>query len=92
MISKALLYHYFPSKQAYFVATLGQDAAEDLAERVRPDVGSVTARAARQRPSTNGSAGWRSNRETTGKLLLAAGGIPEVRELDRGWARGRRSR
>src|SRR4051812_16058737 len=35
-ISKALLYHYFPSKQAYFVATL-QDAAAQLAERVRPD-------------------------------------------------------
>jgi AcrR family transcriptional regulator len=33
-ISKALLYHYFPSKQAYFVATLQQGAAE-LAERVR---------------------------------------------------------
>src|SRR5947199_2661723 len=37
-ISKALLYHYFPSKQAFFVATL-QDPAERLAERVRPDPG-----------------------------------------------------
>src|SRR5918911_2222090 len=37
-ISKALLYHYFPSKQAFFVATL-QDAAAQLAERVRPDPG-----------------------------------------------------
>ena len=27
-ISKALLYHYFPSKQAFFVATLEQQAAE----------------------------------------------------------------
>ena len=27
-ISKALLYHYFPSKEAYFVATLEQHAAE----------------------------------------------------------------
>ena len=26
-ISKALLYHYFPSKQAYFAATLLQEAA-----------------------------------------------------------------
>ena len=34
-ISKALLYHYFPSKQAFFQATLEQAAAE-LAERVRP--------------------------------------------------------
>src|SRR5919106_2213073 len=35
-ISKALLYHYFPSKQAYFAATLEQAAAE-LAELVTPD-------------------------------------------------------
>src|SRR4051795_1693625 len=35
-ISKALLYHYFPSKQAYFIATL-QDAAEELAARIPPD-------------------------------------------------------
>ena len=35
-ISKALLYHYFPSKQAYFAATLEQAAAE-LAETTRPD-------------------------------------------------------
>ncbi len=27
-ISKALLYHYFPSKEAYFVATLEEKAAE----------------------------------------------------------------
>src|SRR3954465_11074840 len=35
-ISKALLYHYFPSKEAYFVATLEEKAAE-LAERTQPD-------------------------------------------------------
>ena len=35
-ISKALLYHYFPSKRHFFVATL-QDAAEELARRTRPD-------------------------------------------------------
>src|SRR5262249_56487283 len=35
-ISKALLYHYFPSKEAYFVATLEKAAAE-LEERTRPD-------------------------------------------------------
>src|ERR687890_264577 len=35
-ISKALLYHYFPSKQAYFAATLEQAAAE-LAAAVEPD-------------------------------------------------------
>ena len=35
-ISKALLYHYFPSKRAYFEATLGA-AAEQLRERTEPD-------------------------------------------------------
>src|SRR5919206_2640468 len=35
-ISKALLYHYFPSKQAFFAATLEQAAAE-LAAAVEPD-------------------------------------------------------
>jgi AcrR family transcriptional regulator len=35
-ISKALLYHYFPSKQAYFVATL-QQQAEELAKRIEVD-------------------------------------------------------
>jgi AcrR family transcriptional regulator len=35
-ISKALLYHYFPSKQAFFQATLGQ-AAEQLRARTEPD-------------------------------------------------------
>ena len=35
-ISKALLYHYFPSKQAYFVATL-QQQAEELAQLIAVD-------------------------------------------------------
>ena len=35
-ISKALLYHYFPSKEAYFVATLEEKAAE-LRQRTQPD-------------------------------------------------------
>jgi AcrR family transcriptional regulator len=35
-ISKALLYHYFPSKQAFFQATLAR-AAEQLRARTEPD-------------------------------------------------------
>jgi AcrR family transcriptional regulator len=35
-ISKALLYHYFPSKRAYFEETLSA-AAEQLRERTEPD-------------------------------------------------------
>src|SRR6476661_7198904 len=37
-ISKALLYHYFPSKEAYFVATLEEKAGE-LQRRTEPDPG-----------------------------------------------------
>ena len=36
-ISKALLYHYFPSKQAYFAATLQEKAAELTALLGEPD-------------------------------------------------------
>jgi AcrR family transcriptional regulator len=35
-ISKALLYHYFPSKRDFFVATL-QRAADELRARTEPD-------------------------------------------------------
>ena len=35
-ISKALLYHYFPSKQDFFLATLRQ-GAEEIARRTEPD-------------------------------------------------------
>jgi AcrR family transcriptional regulator len=35
-ISKALLYHYFPSKEAYFAATLAQ-AADQVAHSIEPD-------------------------------------------------------
>lgn len=78
-ISKALLYHYFPSKQAFFVATL-QEEATRLADRVRPDPG--------QPPATQLSSAldawltWvEENRTAYGKLLRGASGVPEVREL-----------
>ena len=35
-ISKALLYHYFPTKQDFFVATL-QQAAQEVQRRTEPD-------------------------------------------------------
>src|SRR4051794_19411155 len=78
-ISKALLYHYFPSKQAYFIATL-QDAAQELAQRITPDGGQ------QPREQLDSALGewlmWvEDNRDTYGKLVTAAGGIPEVREL-----------
>ncbi|MEA2166831.1 MAG: hypothetical protein QOF76_131 [Solirubrobacteraceae bacterium] len=78
-ISKALLYHYFPSKQAYFVATL-QDAAAELAARVRPDDG--LAPRAQLDAALRAWLQWvEENRETYAKLLLAAGSVQDVREL-----------
>jgi AcrR family transcriptional regulator len=78
-ISKALLYHYFPSKQAYFVATL-HDAAAELAERIRPDPA--------QPPADQLSGALRTwltwvdeNREGYGKLMRGASAVSGVREL-----------
>ena len=78
-ISKALLYHYFPSKQAFFVATLEQQAAE-LAARVRVDPalppGEQLALA------LDSFLGWvEEHAEGYGKLLVGAATHPEVREL-----------
>ena len=44
-ISKALLYHYFPSKEAYFVATL-EEKANELQQRTAPDPDAAAVRAA----------------------------------------------
>jgi AcrR family transcriptional regulator len=78
-ISKALLYHYFPSKQAYFVATL-QEAAAQLAERVRPDADRPPGEQLSQ--ALDAWLGWvEENRDGYAKLLRGATGAPEVREL-----------
>jgi len=78
-ISKALLYHYFPGKQAYFAATLEEKAAA-LSALTEPDeslppleqlAGSLAA-----------FLGWvEANREAYGKLVRSAAAIPEVREV-----------
>jgi AcrR family transcriptional regulator len=78
-ISKALLYHYFSSKQAYFVATLEQAAAE-LAEATEPDPG---------RPPVEQLAGsldaflaWvEKHMGAYDKLIRSVGAVPEVREM-----------
>ena len=78
-ISKALLYHYFPGKQAYFAATLAEKAAE-LSALTEPDpslppVEQLTA-------SLGTFLGWvEDNREAYGKLVRSAAAIPEVREV-----------
>jgi AcrR family transcriptional regulator len=78
-ISKALLYHYFPSKQAYFTATL-QDKAVELAALTEPDP---------NLPPLEQIAGsldaflrWvEANGDAYAKLVRSAAAIPEVREV-----------
>jgi AcrR family transcriptional regulator len=78
-ISKALLYHYFPSKQAYFSATLEQ-AAEELAEVTAPDptrppVEQLSA-------SLDAYLLWvERHMGAYDKLIRGVGAVPEVREL-----------
>jgi AcrR family transcriptional regulator len=78
-ISKALLYHYFPSKQAYFAATLEQQAAE-LAALTQPD---PSLPPAEQLASSLDAflAFVEANAGAYAKLQRSAGSVPEVREL-----------
>jgi AcrR family transcriptional regulator len=78
-ISKALLYHYFPSKQAYFAATLEQ-AAEELAEVTQPD----PARPPVEQLSASLDAylAWvERHMGAYDKLIRSVGAVPEVRDL-----------
>jgi AcrR family transcriptional regulator len=77
-ISKALLYHYFPSKRHFFVATL-QDAAEELARRTQPDPALPPAEALAA--SLDAFLGWiEENEPAYRKLMESAGTVPEVGE------------
>ena len=78
-ISKALLYHYFPSKEEYFKATLAEAAAE-LAARTAPDQSLPPLE--QLRASTRAYVGWiDERRESYVKLIESTGSVPEVREL-----------
>ncbi len=63
-ISKALLYHYFPSKQAFFEETLGT-WAERLRMRTEPDPEPLPRRAADAPASTRSSRWSRRTRSPT---------------------------
>jgi AcrR family transcriptional regulator len=77
-ISKALLYHYFPSKRHFFVATL-QDAAEELARRTQPDPALPPTEALAA--SLDAFLGWiEENEPAYRKLMESAGTVPEVGE------------
>jgi len=78
-ISKALLYHYFPSKQDFFVATL-QQGAEEIARRTEPgpDLPAMEALAG----SIDGFLGWiEENEMAYRKTMESVGSVPEVRVL-----------
>src|SRR4030095_11028760 len=78
-ISKALLYHYFPSKQDFFVATL-QQGAQEIARRTArdPTLPPLGARAA----SLDAFLAWIEENETAyRKLMESVGSVPEVQAL-----------
>jgi AcrR family transcriptional regulator len=78
-ISKALLHHYFPSKQAYFAATLEQAAAE-LAARIEPDPAQPPLE--QLATSLDAYLGWvERHADAYSKLIRSVGAVPEVREL-----------
>ena len=78
-ISKALLYHYFPTKRDFFLATL-LEAAEEVRLRTEPhpDLSPGEALAG----SLDAFLGWIEENETAyRKLLESAGSVPEVGAL-----------
>jgi AcrR family transcriptional regulator len=78
-ISKALLYHYFPSKQDFFVATL-QQGAEEIARRTEPDPDLPPLEALAG--SLDAFLGWIEENETAyRKLMESVGSVPEVQTL-----------
>ena len=78
-ISKALLYHYFPSKRDFFVATL-REAAAELARRTEPDP-ALPPQAALA-AGLDAFLGWVDENELAyRKLMESAGSVPEVAAL-----------
>jgi AcrR family transcriptional regulator len=78
-ISKALLYHYFPSKEAYFVATL-EGKAEELAARTAPDPSLPPFE--QLAASLDAYLGWvEENASSYDKMIRSAGAVPEVRAM-----------
>jgi AcrR family transcriptional regulator len=77
-ISKALLYHYFPSKEAYFVATLEEKAAE-LARRTAPDPGRPPLE--QLSGSLDAYLAWVEENAGGYEKLIGSASVPEVRAL-----------
>lgn len=80
-ISKALLYHYFPSKEDFFKAALAEAAAE-LAARTAPDESLPSEQ--QIRTSTHAFVAWIGDRGGAyAKLVQSVGAVPELRETMR---------
>lgn len=78
-ISKALLYHYFPSKEAYFVATL-EEKANELQQRTIPDPALPPFE--QLSASLDEYLKWvEENAGAYDKMIRNAGAAPEVRAL-----------
>ena len=80
-ISKALLYHYFPSKEDFFKAALAE-AATELAERTAPDPDLPPEE--QIRAATQAFVAWIGARGGAyAKLVESVGAVPELRETMR---------
>ncbi len=78
-ISKALLYHYFPSKEAYFVATL-EEKANELQRRTMPNPELPPFE--QLSTSLDEYLKWiEENKSSYDKMIRNAGAAPEVRAL-----------
>src|SRR4051812_24675546 len=77
-ISKALLYHYFPSKEAYFVATLEEKATE-LAERTQPDPAAPPLE--QLSASLDAYLAWVEENGSSYDKMIRSSYVPEVRAL-----------
>jgi AcrR family transcriptional regulator len=77
-ISKALLYHYFPSKEAYFLATLEEKAAE-LAEATAPDPSKPPVE--QLAGSLDAYLGWVEENAGAYEKFVRSAAVPRVRVL-----------
>ena len=77
-ISKALLYHYFPSKEEFFKSALAE-AVRELAQRTAPDESLPPLEQLRR--STKAFVDWIGERGASYMTLLqSVGAVPELRE------------
>lgn len=77
-ISKALLYHYFPSKRRLFEAALA-DGAEELRRRVEPDPGRPPAE--QLATTLDAFLRWVQERPAAYATLVESAGAGELREI-----------